>query len=78
MAKECVLSTGNLPLGGLPRSSVDRITDRPDMSSAFDCGRKELTQPTKQPTNNIHVVTCVPYFHVIQCKVFDIISKDAS
>ena len=38
------LSTGNLPQGGLPRNSVDRIIDRPDMTSAVDCGCKELTQ----------------------------------
>ena len=40
MAKGCALSTGYLPRGGLPRNSVDRITDRPDMSSAVDRGRK--------------------------------------
>ena len=28
------LSTSKLPLGGLPRNSVVRITDRPDMTSA--------------------------------------------
>ena len=38
MAKECVQSAGNLPLGGLPRNSVDRITDCPDMTSAVDLG----------------------------------------
>ena len=32
MTKGCALSTDNLPRGGLPRNSVDRITDRPDMS----------------------------------------------
>ena len=47
MAKECALSTGNLPREGLPRNSVDRITDLPDMTSAVDRGRKALTQPTK-------------------------------
>ena len=31
-----MLSTGYLPRGGLPRNSVDRITDRPDMISAVD------------------------------------------
>ena len=40
MAKGCALSTGYLSLGGLPRNSVDRITDRPDMTSAVDRGRK--------------------------------------
>ena len=34
MAKECMLSTGKLPLGGLSRNSVVRINDRPDMTSA--------------------------------------------
>ena len=40
MAKEYALSTGYLPKGGLPRNSVDRITDRPDMTSAVDRGCK--------------------------------------
>ena len=44
MAKGWALSTGNLPRGGLPRNSVDRMTDRPDMTSAVDRGRKALTQ----------------------------------
>ena len=44
MAKECALSTGYLPRGGLPRNSVDRITDCPDMTSAVDRGRKASTQ----------------------------------
>ena len=44
MAKGWALSTGNLPRGGLPRNSVDRITDRPDMTSAVDRGCKALTQ----------------------------------
>ena len=34
MVKECILSTGKLPPEGLPRNSVVRITDRPDMTSA--------------------------------------------
>ena len=48
MAKGCALSTGYLPRGGLPRNSVDRITDRPDMTSAVDSGRKASTQTNKQ------------------------------
>ena len=44
MAKGWALSTGYLPRGGLPKNSVDRITGRPDMTSAVDCGRKALTQ----------------------------------
>ena len=35
-----MLSTGKLPLGGLPRNSVVRITDHPDMTSAVYRGRK--------------------------------------
>ena len=46
MAKGWALSTGNLPRRGFPRNSVDRITDRPDMTSAVDRGRKALTQLT--------------------------------
>ena len=48
MAKGCALSTGDLPRGGLPRNSVDRITDRPDMTSAVDRGRKASIQTNKQ------------------------------
>ena len=43
-----MLSTGNLPQGGLLRNSVDRITDRPDMISAVYRGRKASTQTNKQ------------------------------
>ena len=52
MAKGCVLSTGYLPRGGLPRNSVDRITDHPDMTSAVDRGRKASTQTNKQKSIN--------------------------
>ena len=38
MAKGCALRTGYLPRGGLPRNSVDRITDCPNMTSAVDRG----------------------------------------
>ena len=60
MAKEYVLSTGNLPQGGLPRNNVDRITDRPDMTLAFHLGYKAFTQQTNQlsgqdSTQSIHV-----------------------
>ena len=48
MAKGCALSTGYLPRGGLPRNSVDRITDGPDMTSAVDRGRKASTQTKQQ------------------------------
>ena len=52
MAKGCALSTGYLPRGGLPRNSVDRITDRPDITLAVDRGRKASTQTNKQTKNN--------------------------
>ena len=44
MAKECALFAGYLPLGGLSRNSVVRSSDRPDMTSAVDHGRKSLNQ----------------------------------
>ena len=47
MAKGWSLSTGNLPQGGLPRNIEDRISDRPDMTSAVDHGHKALTQLNK-------------------------------
>ena len=52
MAKECALSTGYLPRGGLPRNLVDRITDRPDMTSGVDRGRKSIN-PNKQRNTTI-------------------------
>ena len=48
MAKGCALSTGYLPRRGLPRNSVDRLTDHPDMTSAVDRGRKASTQAKNQ------------------------------
>ena len=48
LAKGCALSTGYLLRGGLPRNSMDRITDRPDMTSAVDRGRKASTQTNKK------------------------------
>ena len=48
MAEGCALSTGYLPRGGLPRKSLDRITDHPDMTSAVDRGCKTSTQTNKQ------------------------------
>ena len=53
MTKVYALSTGNLPRGGLPRNSVDRITDRPDMTSAGDRGRKALSQTNSNKTISI-------------------------
>ena len=51
MAKECMLSTGKLPLGGFPRKSVVKITGRPDMNSAVYSGRKVSIQ-----TNNTEIL----------------------
>ena len=47
MVKECALRTGNLPWGGLLRNIVDRIIDRPDMTSAVEDGRKTSTYPNQ-------------------------------
>ena len=44
--------------GGLPRNSLDRITDRPDMTLAVDRGRKALTQTNKQ-TNLLPIKVCL-------------------
>ena len=55
MAKGCALSTGYLPRGGLPRNSVDRITDRPDMTPSVDHGRKA----SNKQTNNQPLVSTV-------------------
>ena len=47
MAKECRLSTDKLPLGGLPRNSMVRITDHPEMSFAVYPGCKASNQTNK-------------------------------
>ena len=52
MAKGWALSTGNLPLGGLPSNSVDLITGHPDMTSAVDLGRKPLIQQIGDVVSN--------------------------
>ena len=46
MAKECNLCTGKLSLGvgGLPRNSVVRISDHPNMTSAVYHGCKATNQ----------------------------------
>ena len=45
-AKECRISTSKLPLGGLPRKNVVRITDRTRtvMASAVYLGHKAINQ----------------------------------
>ena len=63
MAKGCALSTDYLPRGGLPRNSVDRITDRPDMTSAVDSGRKATTQTKNQKIiRRYHVSIRIQHF----------------
>ena len=54
MMKECALSTSELPPGGLPRNSVVRIIDRPDMTSAVYHGHKALNQAMKQKFITVH------------------------
>ena len=47
MVKECMLSTGKLPLGGLPRNSVVRIIDHRDKTSGVYCGQIKQNKQTK-------------------------------
>ena len=71
MVKECALSTGNLPWGGLLRNIVDRITDRPDMTSAHDHGRKASTQQNQillKPFIHGHVLR-IRKFCIYMCKI---------
>ena len=56
MAKGCALSTGYLPRGGLSRNRVNRITDRPDMTTAVDRGRKASTLTNKNLSNKMSVL----------------------
>ena len=55
MVKECMLSTGKLPLGGLPRNSVVWITERPNITSAVYSGGKATIQ-TILSHLNVHMV----------------------
>ena len=50
MAKECIciLSSGKLLPAGLPRNSVVRIIDRPDMTTAIYHGCEATNQKEKQ------------------------------
>ena len=48
MANEFTLNIGKLLLGSMPRSSVLRITDSPDMTSAVYFGRKATNQINNQ------------------------------
>ena len=49
----CALSTGNLPLEGLTRNSVARITDHPDMTLAVGSGLKASIQLKQNIQNHI-------------------------
>ena len=57
MKKRCVLSTGNLPRGGLPRNSVDKITDRPDMTHLF-------TVDVKHQLNKLTIIVLIKIMNV--------------
>ena len=75
MAKECMLSTDKLPLRGLPRNSVVRLTDHPDKASVFTVDAKLqikqndqvciLSDPEKIRTNSwspiylLHSIKCI-------------------
>ena len=48
MAKECTISTGKLPPGGLSRNIVVRITDPPHMTLAVYRGRKALNKTNEK------------------------------
>ena len=50
-----MLSTGKPPLEGLPRNSVVRITDHPNMTSAVYRGSKASTQTNKKHLDNLHI-----------------------
>ena len=71
MAERCALSTGNLLGGGLPRNSVDRITDRPDMTSAVYRGRKASTQTNIQSCDVI-CNNCLRMVMLLKCANFGI------
>ena len=55
LAKVCARSTGNR-LGGLslPRKSVVRLTDRPDMTTDVYRGRKTTIQQQQQRVSNLN------------------------
>ena len=80
MAKECTLSTGEMPLGGLPRNSVVRITDRPNMTSAVYCGRKASNQHQQQirlhAASPISVCTVCHFSNVTKKPVFGVSDQE--
>ena len=52
IAKECTLTTSKMPPGGLPRNTMFRITDQPNMTSAVyrgcECGCTEKIWQAKE------------------------------
>ena len=77
MAKECTLSTGELPLGGLPRNSVVRINDRSDMTSAVYCGCKASTSTTNlHAASPISVCTVCHFSNVTKKPVFGVSDQE--
>ena len=57
MAKECMLSAGKLPLGGLPRNSVVRITDCPDGPNLFIMDKAPIKQTKQKTLPNTYLIT---------------------
>ena len=75
MEKKCTLSIGKLPSGGLPRNSVVRITDCPDMTSAVYRGRKATNRTNKQNFMQgvSYLTTCSCAFILISMSFCDIL-----
>ena len=75
MAKECLVSTVQLHLGGLPRNCVARITDHPVRTSAVYLGHKSSNQTNKQIIDvirilcpvNTYVCFAVPTDKILKC-----------
>ena len=59
----------------MPRKSVVKLTDRPDMALDVYRGRKTTTQQQQQPTTFINIFTKLFVFkskHLFQIKLFNI------
>ena len=58
LAKECALSTGKLPKGGLPRNSEDRLTDhtRNDLKKCRKCLYGDVSRGIKANIRNFQAV----------------------
>ena len=52
MAKECTLNIGKLPPGGLPRNTVVKTTDCPELTSAVTMDVKQKSKQTNNPVKN--------------------------